>query len=64
MDSMREAFARAVSASQVADTTFAEVSTLLADSRGIGVQHTLWLEWDSLRQVSTTFRLSGRIMSS
>ena len=54
---MREAFARAINVSQEAESTFAEVSVLLADTRGIGLQHTLWVEWDSLRQVS--FRRGG-----
>ena len=55
MDSMREAFTRAIGASQEAESTFAEVSSLLADTRGIGLQHALWLEWDSLRQVNSSF---------
>ncbi|KAJ3477733.1 hypothetical protein NLI96_g10265 [Meripilus lineatus] len=49
-DSMREAFAKAVQTQKEAETTFGEVSNLLAETKGIGLEHELWKEWDSLRQ--------------
>lgn len=54
-DSMREAFAKAVQTQKEAETTFGEVSNLLAETKGIGLEHELWKEWDSLRQVGFVY---------